>query len=422
MGYTTCGECGREIPYNTIHGEGDLDSLVLIEDDLGESSGGDINCEVCGDFVGIIEHEDGTDEYWCGECEHKVDSEGFLIDWAEDEEQGESLSDIVSELLNPEKTKHLGVSNPTLKEFAIQLLELLRNSEEENLKQGSLMTYPVQQMIEIALKPYDIYNQDIELFFTSLTRSWDQHKVYFPGDSLVRVNFSSGYKKGFISLVAGFTNSGVDPFDYFSDPGKFDREVWRLFIEAEGTLSEFDTNSKSFQQKTTELEWLQESDISLICYSCNTSHRLKLGLLSDQHSPAKGLCSDCKSTKHATFLVGQHGSLASSPIIFDPASEQFFISFSNDKERIELREVWEEYQRTGDIDIIDFNPGDPAESMADLLKIELRLHRIAAEMYAKLRGIPVTNPNNNLKSKGLLRELDWLNNQVKLFVEKVEKN
>ena len=114
--------------------------------------------------------------------------------------------------------------------------------------------------------------------------------------------------------------------------------------------------------------------------------------------------------------------MASSPIIFDPASEQFFISFSNDKERIELREVWEEYQRTGNIDIIDFNPGDPAESMADLLKIELRLHRISAEMYAKLRGIPVTNPNNNVKSKGLLRELDWLNNQVKLFVEKVENN
>lgn len=399
MSYTTCGECGREIPYYTIHGEGDLDAPVLIEDDFGEL---DIAEPVLEDY----EPED----------------ENVENPYPEVDGHDELLSDIVSDLLDSEKTRPLDVSNPTLKEFGIQLLELLRNSEEENLKQRSLMTYPVQQMIESALKPYSIYHQDIVLFFTNLTRSWDQNKVYFPGDSLVRVNFSSGYKDGFISLVAGFANSRVDPFSYFFDPKKFDRKVWRLFIEAEGTLSEFDTNSKLVQPATANFEWLQGSDISLICYSCNTSHRLKSGLLSDQHSPAKGLCSDCKSTKHTTFLVGQHGSLASSPIIFDPASEQFFISFSNDKERIELREVWEEYQRTGDIDIIDFNPGDPAESMADLLKIELRLHRIAAEMYAKLRGIPVTNPNNNLKSKGLLRELDWLNNQVKLFVEKVEKN
>ena len=90
--------------------------------------------------------------------------------------------------------------------------------------------------------------------------------------------------------------------------------------------------------------------------------------------------------------------------------------------RIDIREVWEEYQRSGAIGMIDFHPGDPAESMADLLKTELKLHRISAELYAKLRGIPVTNPNNNMRSKGLLRELDWLNEQVKLFVEKVEKN
>ncbi len=400
MGYTTCGECGREIPYNIISGEVDLDAPVLIEDDFGEYD--DIPEPVLEDY----EPED----------------ENVENPYPEVDGHDELLSDIVSDLLDSEKTRPLDISNPTLKEFAIQLLELLRNSEEENLKQRSLMTYPVQQMIEIALKPYDIYNQDIVLFFTSLTRSWDQNKVYFPGDSLVRVNFSSGYKEGFISLVAGITNLRVDPFSYFSDPGKFDRAVWRLFIEVEGSLSEFDKHSKLFQPKTTELESLKESDISLLCYSCNAPHRLKSGLLSDQHSPAKGLCSDCKSTKHTTFVINQHGSHTSSPIIFDPASEQFFISFSNDKKGIDLREVWDEYQRTGDIDIIDYNPGDPAESMADLLKIELRLHRIAAEMYAKLRGIPVTNPNNNLKSKGLLRELDWLNNQVKLFVEKVEKN
>lgn len=398
MGYTTCGECGREIPYNIISGEGDLDAPVLIEDDFG----------------GYIA-EPVIDDY-------EPEDENVENPYPEVDGNDEILSDIVSDLLDSEKTRPLDVSNPTLKEFAIQLLELLRNSEEKNLKQRALMTYPVQQMIETALKPYGVYNQDIVLFFTSLTRSWDQNKVYFPGDSLARVNFSSGYKKGFISLGAGFTNSRVDPFSYFSDPGEFDREVWRLFVEVEGSLSEFDKHSKSFQPKTTELESLKESDISLFCYSCNTSHRLKSELLSDQHSPAKGLCSNCKSTKHTTFVIDQHGSRTSSPIVFDPASEQFFISFSNDKKGIELREVWEEYQRTGDIDIIDFNPGDPAESMADLLKIELRLHRIAAEMYAKLRGIPVTNPNNILKTKGLLRELDWLNNQVKLFVEKVEKN
>lgn len=414
-------KCGRDIPYGEIYAEDADVAHSALDDSVFEW---DDEKQVCPDCDEVL-HEAFDDEgdligYWCEECEHVVDFHGSII--SEEEDAKESFSNPLPDLFDLKKTRPLDVSNPTLKEFTIQLLELLKHREKENLKHLTLFAYPVRQMIENAVKPFEIYAKDLDLFFTSLTRSWDRNKIYFPGDSLTRVNFSTGYKKGFISLVAGIANSRVEPHDFFSNPGKFAGEVWRLFVEIEGNLNEFDRHSKSFQQKTIELESLQKIDTQLFCYSCNSSHRLKTGLLSAEHIPAKGLCSDCKSSKHTTFLVTQDDKLTSSPIIFDSISEQFFISLSNEEKRVDLMEVWEEYQRTGTIDSVDFNPGEPAESMADLLNIELKLHNSAAEMYAKLRGIPVTNPNNTLKSKGLLRDLEWLNEQVKQFVEKVEKN
>jgi len=419
-GHISCN-CGRDIPYAEIYAEDTDFAPPVLDESVFEWDDEKKVCSDCDEvLIEAFDDEGDLIGYYCEECEHVVDHRGSII--SEEEESKESFSNPLPDLFDLKKTRPLDVSNPTLKEFTIQLLELLKHRENENLKNLTLFAYPVQQMIEAAVKPYDIYIKDLELFFTSLTRSWDRNKIYFPGDDLIRVNFSSGYKDGFISLVAGLTNSRVEPYEFFSNPAKYDQDVWRLFIEIEGDLNEFNRHSKSFQQKTTELEALQKIDTALLCYSCNTSHRLKSGLLSAKHSPAKGLCSDCKSSKHTTFLVAQHGKKTTLPIIFDSISEQFFISMSNEEKRVDLMEVWEEYQRTGTIDSVDFDPGDPAESMADLLNIELKLHNSAAEMYAKLRGIPVTNPNNTLKSKGLLRELEWLNEQVKQFVEKVEKN
>lgn len=428
-GFMNCPECltmqtswfgGHDVEDHSEANEIEIDEEIV--DEYVEIS---TECLTCG---GEATSGKSGDWFWCNDCNHWVDEDGECGTSdcetcnVESDVSGEALSNLVPDLLNPEKTRALDVSNPTLKEFAIKLLALLQNKVQESHKNRTLYAYPVQQTIEAALKPYDVYKKDMEHFFHSISRSWDENKIYFPGDSLVRINFSSGYKKGFMTLIAGVANSRIDPYNYFTNHSTFEKEIWRLFVEVEGDLSEYDTRLESFQSKTTELESLKNTEISLNCYSCNTSHKLKLGLLSDEHSPSKGHCSDCKSVKHTVSLVGQNGKSVNTPVIFDSISEQFLISFSNEMNRIDIREVWEEYQRSGAIGMIDFHPGDPAESMADLLKTELKLHRISAELYAKLRGIPVTNPNNNMRSKGLLRELDWLNEQVKLFVEKVEKN
>jgi hypothetical protein len=156
------------------------------------------------------------------------------------------------------------------------------------------------------------------------------------------------------------------------------------------------------------------------CVGCSAEHLVR-NLLDDHFETEIGVCNHCGSSEFLTLLKDSSGD-REIRVVFNPRTGSFHHTYLTSLESLDLDEVWQRYNETGEIDFSSFLSEEVTgipEELNDLLRLELMLHRSAAELYAKLRSIPLASVDAKgrreralLKLKMLRRELIEISEQL----------
>jgi hypothetical protein len=274
-----------------------------------------------------------------------------------------------------------------------------------------------------------ISSEQVERFISHSNQVWDNNALYFKGQVLSRMNFEHPMEKHqyHLSIVARESNFGIEPISFFSETNTSSENNWAIILSSTDGQSWGDRwigSKQGFEvlREAEFIEWFSIYDDILICYTCEKSYNARSSLLKDEHLPLRGTCSECSSTKF-NFVDGPPGKVKTSiPIIYDHTRKAFYPSIVNQDEELDIEEIWEEYRRTNSIDTVENFPlpsGAIPDSLQEIIRLELQLHRSSAELYAKLRGIPLSYPNHLRDGVEVLRELRWLNDQVLRLAERI---
>lgn len=302
----------------------------------------------------------------------------------------------------------------------------------ESVKNGASTTHfnsGKEFIKQLFRKDSMISSEQVERFISHSNQMWDNNALYFKGQVLSRMNFEHPIEKHQyrLSIVARESNFGIEPISFFSETNTSSDTNWAIILSSTDGQSWGDRwiGSKQGFEELREaefIEWFSIYDDILICYTCEKSYNARSSLLKDEHLPLRGTCSECSSTKFNFVDVPTGKVKTSIPIIYDHTRKAFYPSIVNQDEELDIEEIWEEYRRTNSIDTVENFPlpsGAIPDSLQEIIRLELQLHRSSAELYAKLRGIPLSYPNHLRDGVEVLRELRWLNDQVLRLAERI---
>jgi hypothetical protein len=260
-----------------------------------------------------------------------------------------------------------------------------------------------------------INREQVELFVDMTNQLWDRKVLYFKGDVLHRMNVIVGSGNSYcLSIMAKESNVGIQPIAFFSEIKSFgDLSPWVILLTTGGgeiwmcgrldeELNKIDTDVMT--------EWYSVNDEILVCVTCDKQYPRNSSLHKDSHVPMRGFCTSCHSRKFVLEMVVAGKGATLMTIIYDVATKKFYESVMEQEDALDIDEIWAEYKRTDSIDTTAV--GAISDSVKEIIRLELKLHQSSAALYAKLRVIPLSDPNRLKGGVEVLRELRWLNDQV----------
>jgi hypothetical protein len=331
----------------------------------------------------------------------------------------------------------LGISNTTFEDFSVQLLKMI----EERKKGTDGINYSLffhttvinLQTLLSKIFDYSLAQEQARLFTTNINRSWVKNKVYLNGECLTKINFKNNDSEAsWIGLYAKRTNIGINPVEHFSDSSK--SNVWIIIIHTVDSTFKVEPSDER-PIKTSDIEinrWKNQCVNTLTCSVCNRESRTKSTILSETNIPMPGFCpiASCNSNNF-TIDASKIGSINSShnyqiitksneqnrlTLQFNTLDGAFYVTTDKLADEIDVIELWDEFQNSGSMEesMAKYSPADHKSSkLEELLDLELKLHRTSADLYAKLRGIPLTLGSKSKTDLSLtLQELYWLDEQL----------
>ena len=338
----------------------------------------------------------------------------------------------------------LGISNTTFEDFSVQLLKMIkerkRDADSTNYTLFFHTTAIRLQTLLSNIFDNSTAQEQARLFTATVSRSWVNNKVYFNGDCLVKINFKD-YDLGanWIGLYAKRTNIGINPLEHFSSSLK--SNVWIIIIHTVDSIFKVEPSDER-PIKTSDIEinrWKNQCVNTLTCSVCNRESRVKSAILTETNIPMPGFCPVvlCNSNNFTidAIKIGSINNSNNYQIItksneqnrltlqFNTVDGAFYVTTDKLADEIDVIELWNEFQNSGNMEesIAKYSPADHKSSkLEELLDLELKLHRTSADLYAKLRGIPLTLGSESKTDLSLtLQELYWLDEQLIRIQKKI---
>lgn len=337
----------------------------------------------------------------------------------------ESLPPEIPEIPTPGDVE--GDGNKSLPNFIQHLSQLIQseeyasNSDSENQFQSG-KDYLQKVLVEESL----ITEQQFEQFIRYSYQAWDSNALYLPGYELHKVNIVNGSNQKYsLTFVAREPNLGIHPIRFFSETDSSKPSQWVVLITPDTGDRLICVQGFDQLQKLSEGErmgWHKINDAIFSCFTCETTYHAHDSLLKETHIPMKGFCAKCDSAKFIFQMKGYDGEVSLVPVIYNVNKKQFCASIVEQEESLDIEELWKEYQMTDAIEPITGNllsDGGLPGALEDIIRLELKLHESSAELYSKLRGIPISYPNNLRNGVEVLLELVWLNDQVLRLTKRI---
>ena len=408
-----------------------------------------------GDRMAI--HRDGQDIIG------KVTNIGLKLAVIEDEETGEEQSAQIEELFLPPSTdldeetnselldlkeqlatnnSESGISNTTRLNFTTQLIKMLNNKSEEitNSLSFSTTNIRIQEIIKDIFGNVDA-QEKARLFTSNISRIWVKNRIYFNGDCLAKINFDMLFQNhASIGLYAKKTNVGIDPIEHLSDRPNSALSAWIIIIKNGDSIFKFEPSDVR-QIKTSDIEiqrWKNKCENILTCTVCDKIYKAKSEILKESNIPMPGYCltPSCNSiiftseaskigsgARHYARIATKSHEENKLTLLYNITDKLFYVTTDKFAGEIDVIELWEEFEKTGDMQssAAKYIPvKHKSNKLEDILELELKLHRSSADLYAKLRGIPLALNSKSTTDLSLtLHELHWLDEQIMRILKKL---
>lgn len=249
-------------------------------------------------------------------------------------------------------------------------------------------------------------------FWSRVCLRWESTRVYEAG-CRVESTYHDGQR---IELVARFTNVGVDPFAAFYH--QIPDSPWLLVREGHRALHVLEPSSSGFAEPTQ--SFIKETDV--LCNTCNNEFSM-VDLFDPDRNQGAGVCSGCGGTGFSTTVVSSNGkegdlfthSVTEQSVVYDPIFRVLRSLGTRSGGPMNIEAAWAHFREHGSLDgfaeplFLDDNIGLDLES---LLWLELRLHKLGAELYRNLRQIPVSQHGTHDQIRNLVHRLQRMHDEL----------
>lgn len=336
----------------------------------------------------------------------------------------------------------LGISDTTIVNFTTQLIKML-NKESEGITNSlffSTTNIRIQEIIKDIFGNVDAQGK-ARLFTSNISRMWVKNRVYFNGDCLAKINFDMLFQNhASIGLYAKKTNVGIDPIEHLSDRPNSTSSAWIIIIKNGDLIFKFEPSDVR-HIKTSDIEiqrWKNQCENTLTCTVCNKTYKAKSEILKESNIPMPGYCltPSCNSiiftseaskigsgARHYARIATKSHEENKLTLLYNITDKLFYVTTDKFAGEIDVIELWEEFEKTGDMhsSAAKYIPvKHKSNKLEDILELELKLHRSSADLYAKLRGIPLALNSKSTTDLSLtLHELHWLDEQIMRILKKL---
>jgi hypothetical protein len=243
--------------------------------------------------------------------------------------------------------------------------------------------------------------------------TWHPNAYYFKGDILHQQKFGVEPNDVRVSIVANRDHARSDPIRCFTQPGEA-APAWCMVLRYDGEIMILRPGQDLFPMT----EQLSSLNTILCCSGCGLEH-LKNHLLNIGNEPEQGACTHCGSIEFHPLLGGDATEIPSDTIVFDRRYRRYHLSISSNPNALDLEKLWAEFLENGTFSIAKDADLTYPDGFEEMLRLELQLHRSGAELYAKLRSIPLSTSDDKLQMERAYSKLRVIRQELLNITEQL---
>ena len=264
----------------------------------------------------------------------------------------------------------------------------------------------------------ELSKMDVHSLMSHMSSVWEPNRLYRSGDFLVRMYFRDTVKAKVVYVVTMWcqqSHINANPMHFLANLGGPNNQKWMLGFaqfaqEGAKTNIVLDGDGTMAPMAKHHNESKDRQDDILRCEWCGAENRAKLKV------ETTGKCTYCPSTK---YMFGDE------MLSYDIHKKAFFGSMLDSEGLQNLDEIWGSL--SSEINTITLDDARDFEAVKDsriqtieeMMTLETKLHHSSAALYAKLRSIGLSYPNQLSHSPATLRELIWINDQIERIMVKL---
>ena len=259
---------------------------------------------------------------------------------------------------------------------------------------------------------------DVQSVMSHISSVWEPNRLYRSGDFLIRMYFRDTVRTKVVYVVTMWcqqSHINANPIHFLANLGGPNNQQWMLgfaqfdqegpktniVLDGDGTMAPMANHHNESKNK---------QDDVLHCEWCEAENRAKLKV------ETTGKCTYCPSTK---YIFGDE------MVSYDIHKKAFFCSMLETEGRQNLDEIWGSLSSEDSITLEDTREFRTLKesrilTIEELMTLETKLHHSSAALYANLRSIGLSYPNQISHSPAILRELVWINNQIERIMVKLK--